>query len=160
MNVLFIRDTIYRMKQDYGQRMDLYVPSKSIVDFSSGQQNVIKKKYCLPKAVLFSDVLTARLVKDIAALTAGRNFAYGGTFDEGKKMIIVSADDLPRGVQLDSSCYIIYDHVNYGVDKIDILEHRCGYVITMSRVNTTEPGEIMCLHANSTIQWTGVVAHD
>lgn len=159
-NVLFIRDLIYRLKQDYGQRMDLYVPCKSVIDFTTGKQTVSKRKYCFPKVVLLSEILQRRFVRDVAALAAGRNFAYGGLFDEGKRTIIVSGDDIPKGVRMDSSCYFVYNHIRYDIVKVEELEHRCGFIIDMSQVNKSDPYEVLELHAMSSLQWTGSVAND
>ncbi len=158
-NVLFIRDLIYRMEQDYGQRMDLYVPTMSIPDYTTGVQIVNRQKFVLPRVVLLSEVMNRRFVHDIAFLTAGRNFAYGGLFDEGKRTIIVSGNRLPKKVKLDQSCYFVYNHERYDLDKIEELEHRCGYIITMKRIEVRPAREELHLHVVSNLQWTGTVTN-
>lgn len=156
MNVMFIRDTIYRLQQDYGQCMDLYVPLKTIQNYETGVQSTSLKRIRIRRVVLLTEVLQRRFVHDVALLTAGRNFAYGGLFDEAVRNIIVAGHDVPKGIKMDDSCYFIYKHIRYDVVKVEELEHRCGYVLSMKDVNTRLPYEIMELRVGNSIQWTGV----
>ena len=156
MNVMFIRDMIYKLQQDFGQSMDLYVPYNTVQDFGTGQQTVLRKRYRIKRVVLLAAVLQRRFVHDVAFLTAGRNFAYGGLFDETVRDIIVNGIDLPKNVKLDDSCYFIYNHNRYDVTKVEELEHRCAFIMSMKAVNQRLPYEITDLQVGSTIQWTGV----
>lgn len=156
MNVMFIRDTIYKLQQDFGQSMDLYVPYNTVQNLETGQQTVLRKRYQIKRVVLLAAVLQRRFVHDVAFLTAGRNFAFGGLFDETVRDIIVNGIDLPRNVKLDDSCYFIYNHIRYDVVKVEELEHRCAFMISMKAVNQRLPYEIMEFHVESNIQWTGV----
>ncbi len=153
-NILFIRDTLYKLKQDYGYRMDLYVPDKSTVNYETGKQTGSKRRYAINKVILLPEILTRRLVQEAAFLAGGRNFAFGGLFDEGKRTVILDGRDIPKGVRLDQTCYMVYQHVRYDLDKIDELEHRCGFVMTMNKVQTNLPREIMDGKAESNLQWS------
>lgn len=157
---MFIRDTIYQLKQDYGHRMDLYVPLKAVQDLGTGKQIVDRKQICIKKVVLLSEILQRSLIHDIAFLTAGRNFAYGGLFDQGLRMILIAGTDLPKNIKLNDSCYFIYNHIRYDLVSTEELEHRCGYIIKMKQLNTRPANEVHSIHVTSTIQWTGVTTSD
>ncbi len=157
-NVLFIRDLIYRLKQDYGQCMDLYVPTSSFQDYGTGQQIVSRRKVRISKVILLTEILQRRFVHDVAFLTAGRNFAYGGLFEEGMRTIIVAGTDIPKGVKINDSTFFTYLHVRYDVVKVEELEHRCGFIISMKQLNTRDSLEEVCPRADSNVLWTGMVA--
>jgi hypothetical protein len=152
-NVLFIRDAIYRLKQDYGTKMDLYVTGKTDINLATGEQTVVKKKYTILQVVLLPELLQRRYVQDIAYLAANKNFTYGALFDEGKRVVILGKGDVPKGVKLDPSCYFVFDHVRYAVDKFDELEHKQGYILTMKKFNTEVAYEIIDLKAESVVQY-------
>ena len=155
MNVLFIRDLIYRLKQDFGQRMELYVPTTTSQNIETGVQTICKKVFRIPRVVLLTSVLQRRFVHDVAFLTAGRNFAFGGLFDENNRTVILDAHDVPKNIQIDDSCYFIYNHQRYDVSKVELLEHRCAFVIDMKYVSTRLPYEEIELRVDQWLQWTG-----
>lgn len=152
-NVLFIRDTLYRLKQDYGQRMDLYVPNKSDVDYNKGTQSVTRKYYSISKVILLPEILQRRQFHEVGLAAAGRQFAFGGLMDDGERTIILDSRDIPKGVKLNSTCYMIYEHVRYDLGKIEELEHRCGFIMSMNRINTSLSLEIVDLRAESVLQF-------
>lgn len=156
-NVLFIRDLLYRLKQDYGQRMDLYFPGVATQNFNTGSQIVDFRKISIPRVVLLPQTLQNRFIHDVAYVTSGRDFSYGGLFQEGVSDILIDGRDVPKNVKIDTKMHITYNHVRYDIVNIEELEHRCGWAIKMKRLNTLPAVEIMNLRPGSCLQYMEVV---
>lgn len=153
MNVLFIRDLIYRLKQDYGQPMDLYVPTESNTDYATGKQIVSRRRFRVARVILLTQVLQRRFVHDVPFLTAGRQWAFGGLFDEGTRTVILAGTDVPKNILINDSCYFNYDNIRYDVVKCEKIEHNAAYVITMKSLNERPADNEVCLRVNSCLQW-------
>lgn len=157
-NTLFIRDLLYSLKQDYGKRMNLYIPQPAVVqDLSRGTQNVSYLVFAIDQVVILPQLVQNRFVHDVAFLAAGRNFAYGGLFQEGVADVFIDGDDLPPKIVIDTACHIIYDHVRYDMMTVSPLESASGWIIKMKKVNTLPAREIVNLCVGSCFNLKGVL---
>jgi hypothetical protein len=153
MNVLFIRDTIYRLKQDFGRRMDLYILDKADVDARTGLQTTVKRKYTVPRGVLLPSTTQRFAPSDIALLTAGRQFAHSNTFDVTKTNVILEKKDVPKGVKITASDWFVIDHIRYNVTEVTDLEFNLGWVVTLTNTNTRFSNEIVELRVSNSLQF-------
>jgi hypothetical protein len=152
-NVMFIKDTIYQMEHDYGVELTYYVVEKSDMNLETGKVNVTRKSYRIKKAIELGTKLQRQFIQDIAYLAANKNFTYGALFDQNKSVYLIGRRQLPRGVEINLNNFFIRGHKRFVIDSADILEHGCGWVVTVKNHEGASPFETHKLTVRNKIEY-------
>ncbi len=140
-NVKFIRDTLYRMKQDYGVPIKYGIFVSNITDPDTGLNEVIKKVFLIKRAIQFPTKLLRKFAQDIAYLAANKNFTYGALFDEKVSLFMLDARDLPRGFEPAMNHFLFVNHQRHVIKTAELLEHNCGFLLTTETHEGANPFE-------------------
>lgn len=152
-NVKFIRDTLYQLKKDYGVPVKYGRLIKNQLNLETGMNTVTKQVYLIRKAIQLPTKLQRKFVQDIAYLAANKNFTYGALFDEKVSIFIIDARDLPRGFLLNMDDYLFMGHQRFVVQLAEILEHNCGWLLTVKSHEGANPFEVQPLRHQSRLQF-------
>lgn len=151
-NIRFLQQTIYNLKKDYGEWMNLYVVEQSIVDLTTGQQSLVKKNVRI-KGVVITNVTAAQILHLFPLLVGSKHTAYSPTLDNEKVLVVIETKDIPKGLQLTTSHYVVYFGQKYQIQQIGISEHKVLHVLTLIKQNTQQKYEIFDLRANNCLQY-------
>ena len=158
-NVRFIKNTIYNLKKDFGEWMDLYITGKSTVDLRTGTQTILKKVLQI-KCVNISQVTLAQIAHLFPMLVGTKHTAYAPTTDKNTALIVIEQSDLPKGTELTTSCFVVLNRQKYQIQKIESSEHDLMYVATLVRINSQVNFEIHELHAESRLLYQQIAGSE
>lgn len=159
-NVKFIRDTLYQLKKDYGVPVKYGRILSEALNMETGRNQVTKEVYLIRKAIQLPTKLMRKFANDISYLAANKNFTYGALFDEKISLFIVDSRDLPRGLILNMNDYLFVKHERHVIKTAEILEHNCGWLLTVQTHEGANPFEIVPQVVRHTIQYQQEIAYD
>ncbi len=158
-NVQFIRDILYKMKQDYGVPVKYGILEKNSIDPLTGLNTVSKRVYAIKKAILLPTKLSRKFAQDIAYLAANKNFTYGALFDEKISIYMIDARDLPKSLVLNMDNFLFSKHERYVIKTAEILEHDCGWLLTVETHVGANPFDLIFDKVYHTCQFQQEVAY-
>lgn len=155
MNKLrFIRNTIYRLKRDYGSASDIYYDQTDSVDLGTGartvtiQNIIVKRTIPLPRRVQDNSLLSAA-IKEL--------FNRGAVTDFGNREIMIDYRDLPKHFNFDRVNYIIFQNIRYEIVRYDDYETYAVVVSLKSTGGAYREAQIK-LDLKSTVQVGGTIS--
>lgn len=152
-NLYFIRRTLYTLKKEYGFPLALYRRTVSDTDLATGKKTVVKVKYPVKRAILCSTPSVQRQFEyHLSYVAANRNFAYGALFDTQNISFLIDAQDLPRGFVPTIDDFVIYNQKRYNVVKMELLDHRLAYFLTLKQLVGAEVNEQLDMRVISCLQ--------
>lgn len=159
-NIKFIKDMLYELKKDYGERVDYCLLIKNEINLETGINTVTKKVYPITRAILLPTKLQRKFIQDIAYLAANKNFTYGALFDENTSVYIIDRRDLPKNVDIDLNNFFINKHKRFVIKSVDILEHDCGWVVTVQNHEGANPFAPIQLSIKNKLEYNQGVIND
>ncbi len=155
-NLYFIKRTLYILKRQYGVPLALYRRTMSETDLATGKKTVTKVKYPVKRAVLCSTPSVQRQFEyHLSYLAANKNFAYGALFDTQNITFLIDAQDLPRGFVPNLDDFAIYNHKRYNISKMELLDHRLAYYLSLKLLVGSEINEEIDVRVTSGLQLEG-----
>lgn len=140
----FIRQTLYKLKQDYGFPVDIYRVTSTGVDQSTGRRTQTRTKYPVKKAIVLPNALARKFSYDLSFIAANKNFTYGAWYDINTRICIIDSLDIPKGFQfvIDSD-YLMFEGSRYEVKSAEPIEHKYGFIVVMKETVGVIQGEIL-----------------
>lgn len=135
--MLFIRQTLYALKRQYGAEVALYKTTTTEIDSKTGKKSTIRTKVVLDLAIVLPDSLANKFAYEHSFLAANRKFTYGAQWDQRQRLIIVDAVDLPEAYKIESEDSIVVDQDRYVVAKAE--QFADGYLLTVVRAENNLP---------------------
>lgn len=124
----FISKVLYKLKRDYGSRVDLYHQVSETVDLTTGVKTVTKEKITVKRAILLPTVIRSNFAYDLAYIAANKNFTYGGIFSTDTRDIIIDRGDIKNFTFDDyKNIYIIIDGRRYEITEYKELDYKSAY---------------------------------
>lgn len=154
VNVQFIKDALYHLKQNYGYTATLIKVLKDETNSETGQRTVTRDVVPIAKCVDLPSSTYRRFWYDMAFLKANTNFTYGGEVSVTDKEILLDARDLKKR-EVTTQDYIIIKHKRYEIAKVYDLEHNLGYLLSLKAAEGTTPYDIIALSVQSNLQLYG-----
>lgn len=153
-NVQFLRDTLYRLKLDYGFPVTLVKIVREETNSVTGQRTVERDIVKIRKAVDLPAETARKFWYDMAFIKANTNFTYGGEVDVQSRQIVLDNRDL-KGREVTNRDFILMDHKRYEIDKVYDLEHRLGYLVSLKLAEGSLPYDVIERRVTSTLQLYG-----
>lgn len=117
------RNTIYKLKQNYGKVAYLRKPTTSTSDVTTGKMTRAYDVHRINKAVILPIDTLKTFIYDLTYVAANKNFTYGAYFDKSSSFVIIDPIDLPLGLEIAESIdQIIVGTVKYEVAKSERFE--------------------------------------
>lgn len=153
-NVHFLRDTLYRLKLDYGFPVTLIKTIHEETNSETGLRSVQREIVNIRKAIDLPAETARKFWYDMAFIKANTNFTYGAEVDVLSKQIVIDSRDL-QGRKITERDFIIYDHTRYSIKKIYDLEHKLGYLLSLQAAEGALPYAPISLFVQQTLQIYG-----
>lgn len=135
-NLDYIRDTLYTLKRDYGNPIDLY-HKITVPDYQTGKKKTTRTKHTIKKAI----ILPINMIAVAGAVKAAAP-GYGSMgIDIADRVVVLDAKDL-KGIEIqDDNWYFVLDHHRYEITSIRKFDMDLAYVFTLKETEGAEVGE-------------------
>lgn len=129
MNHQYVKDTLYRLRHDYGARASLYKMTISAPNLLTGLKATVRHRYKVRRMIILPITIQNKFEYDLSFIAANKNFTVGGFFEAGDRIIIIDAKDLPQDHLLTTNHYVYTEDRWYMVHKFESLMYEYGWMI-------------------------------
>jgi sulfur transfer complex TusBCD TusB component (DsrH family) len=142
----FIRRTLYNLKRQYGNRIDIYKLQDTATDYQTGEKTVTKSVIVVRKCVVLPVKIAREVVQTITQISANKMFVYGGSYDAGTRMFIIDARDMPNNYEFTNDDWLIYNGRRYDIKSIEEFEQNAAWSIIGKEVKGVRPEQVFFAH--------------
>ena len=136
-----LRRSLYKLKREYGYRIDIHKLLSSETDVRTGQKTILTSRLVIDRAVVLPEMLDRTTKQSISLISSNKEFVEGGTSDIGTRNFIVDRRDVSLP-ELSADDWIVYLGNKYQIKKVQSFEQEAGWIITAKRISGEEPGTI------------------
>ena len=136
-----LRRSLYKLKREYGYRIDIHKLLSSETDVRTGQKTILTSRLVIDRAVVLPEMLDRTTKQSISLISSNKEFVEGGTSDIGTRNFIVDRRDVSLP-ELTADDWIVYLGYKYQIKKVQSFEQEAGWIITAKRISGEEPGTI------------------
>jgi len=87
--------------------------------------------------------LTQRFEYDLSFLAANKNFTYGGIFEVGDRVAVLSAYDFANGFLPTTDDYVVCQGKRFTVHKFTELDAKAGWLVHLRNTQGVLPGRVI-----------------
>lgn len=156
----FIRRTIYNLKRQYGDRVDVYKLLSSVTNHLTGEKTVVKQVHSVYRAPVMPYRIKRAVNQTISIISAGKDFVYGGFYDAAKREILIDARDLPQGYEIRPEDYVVYNGERWDVVAAERFEIDAGWVLDVKHLPGQPAYQINEILVSSDLAFTEEVSDD
>ncbi len=142
----FIRKTIYSLKRQYGNRVDVYKLLDTETDYQTGEKTVTKSVTIVRKCIVLPVKIAREVEQSITQISANKMFVYGGSYDAGTRMFIIDARDMSDDYEFTNDDWIVYDGRRYDIKSIEEFEQHAAWTIICKEVKGVRPEQVFFAH--------------
>ena len=121
-NLKLIRNIIYKLKREYGQKLTVYRMTQNDYSVTSGKVTKDYSVQSVKRAIVLPTKIERDFVYDLAFIAANKNFTYGGLFDTNQRVIIIDNRELTTDFVFNLNDHIVFDGNYYTLKTINIAE--------------------------------------
>lgn len=136
-----IYQLLYRIQQRYGTKADMYKFEAGELDPETGEHSAgTREKIALRHFISWDATINQKFEYDISFIKANSNFAYGGLFQVGDRVAIVSRRELQisESFEMDASYYVVMRGERWNIHRFTELDVRAGWFLHLRKVNAQE----------------------
>lgn len=148
-----IRQTIYGLKQHYGNPIGVYKLTSASTDYKTGIKTASVTSVDVQKCIVLPSLIDRDLEQSISYISASKAFtSQGGPgWDEGLRDFIFDAQDLPPGYKWAVEDWLVYRDQRYDIQNIEDLEFSVGWLVRAKEVNGVDPDRLISLNIVDTL---------
>ncbi len=124
-----IRQALYVLKRNYGSTVTLYTLISAATNYTTGVKTVSQTPLVIRRCIVLPVKMQREVAQGIAAISANKEFVYGGSFDTGTREFIIDSRDLPAGTSIQQDDWLLYNDRRYELKTIEELEQHTGWHI-------------------------------
>ena len=125
----YLKDSMYALKQNFGQRADLFKITVGQPDVITGVKTSTRKRVKVRRMIVLPVTIQNKFEYDLAFIAGNKNFTEGGFFETGDCIIIIDAKDLPKGHIINTGDYVVVKNRWYVCFQVDTLNYEYGWMI-------------------------------
>lgn len=144
------RETLYQLRMDYGTPTDVYRILTADTDVA-GVRTWQRKRYHVPKGILFPSILSKKYLHDLSAVRLDRHFVYGGDIDLKTRLMILDRTELPKAFEITTEDMIVCNMLRYSIKQIDDLDYGLGYMLSLTNVQSSQPYQELSISVGNTL---------
>lgn len=112
-----IQRTLYSLKREYGERIDVYRLLSSSVNRTTGVPVTSKEVFNVRQAIVLPEQLSLFEKRGISLISANKELVQGGQWEAGVRLILIDRDDLP-GVVLTTDDWAVFNGQKYEFETL------------------------------------------
>ena len=109
----FVEKTVKALIKEYGFQMEFQILVTASANFFTGEHNHTLSPRSTVKALILNQKVTERFSYDLTYIAAGKNFVYGGMYDDEELPVACLTRDLPEGYS--NSSRVIFNDTQYQI---------------------------------------------
>lgn len=142
-----VQNQLYHLKRQYGGRVDIYkFHGSSVPDVSTGVKQIDKDVHVVQRAIVLPAKITRDVERTISAISANKQFVYGGYYDASMRTFIIDRRD--TDVELTKDDWLVYRDHKYQFKRIEAIEFDAAWIIT-ARDTGERPEQIFLVSADN-----------
>lgn len=153
-NLNFQKRVLYKLKQEYGDAVDLYIESITSANYTTGSKNTTRTKYAIKRAIVAPFKMFTQGIYSPAYIKEAKEFTYGAYQDQDIKTVVIDVSDLPKNIEITPQNYLIIKNLRYEIANVVKMENNLGYILIVKRLTGTEPYKIIDQHISQTLRVT------
>lgn len=131
-NIRQIKIILYRLKKDFGQRVNIIIPGSMTQDVMTGVITTNEQSIIVKKAIILDAKISRDFVYDLSFIAANKNFTYGGLFDVSKRTMILDGLDLPKGYVPTLNDRCVFNNTRYQfANPLEPTVYGLGWIINL-----------------------------
>lgn len=143
MNRHDIQLLLYTMKRKWGVRAAFYKVAVGKPDLESGGKAITRIKYTINRLVSSTVKTIRKFEYDIGYLAANKNFTYGGFFESGDRLAVISDELSRQGIEeITMKDYFIINDQRFDIGRVEQMDGDVGYLLHLKRTKEREPQAI------------------
>jgi len=148
----FIRRTLYSLKRQYGNRVDVYQLNEAETNYQTGVKTVDKTVNIVRKCIVLPVKIAREVVQTISHISANKMFIMGGTFDAGTRMFIIDTRDMPDNYEFTNDDWIVYKGRRYDIKSFEEFEQHTAWTIIGREVKGVRPEQVFFAHITEKLE--------
>lgn len=124
---------LYSLKRQYGGSIDIYKAVSSGTDLETGIQTEVPEVTTIEEAIILPSKVTREVRQTISAISANKQFVYGGQYDEAQRVVVIDRNDAPD-LELDKDDWVVYRNRRWQVDNFYSNEFDAAYIVEIKQV--------------------------
>jgi len=130
--LVFLRQTLYQLKHEYGSRADVYFEAEGELDTKTGNRNVTRQKWCVRRAICLPTMTSAA---SLFPFGLERLRKHDAAVQMGDKTVVIDRRDLPQDLRIETHNWsIVIDRRRYEVLTVEEWECRAAYQIVVKEL--------------------------
>lgn len=135
-NLREISKILYRLKRQYGLRLDYYRTSLLEQDVETGETLREYSKTTILRAIVLPASLDRDFVYDLTYIAANNNFVTGAFFDITKRKILLDGNDIALDPNLND--HVEFDGQRYEIAQIHPTAQRRAFILVVQGLSNSE----------------------
>lgn len=148
----FIRRTLYSLKRQYGNKVDVYKLNDAETNYQTGEKTVSKTVHIVRKCIVLPVKIAREVVQTISHISANKAFIYGGSYDAGTRMFIIDVKDMPVGYEFTNDDWLVYNGRRYDIKSVEEFEHHTAWSIIGKEVKGVRPEQVFFAHITEKLE--------
>jgi hypothetical protein len=148
----FIRRTLYNLKRQYGNRVDVYQLNDADTNYQTGEKSVDKTVNIVRKCIVLPVKIAREVVQTISHISANKMFVMGGSYDAGTRMFIIDTRDMPNNYEFTNDDWLIYGGRRYDIKSIEEFEYHTAWSIIGKEVRGVRPEQVFFAHITERLE--------
>jgi len=129
---------LYRLKRQYGRPIVIYQYVGQDNNVETGEITRNYNTIMVRRAPVLPNNIDRSFVYDLTFIAANNNFVGGAYFDRKHRNIIIDAKDLPKDFVFTNDDHLEFDDQRYEIKRIDQLELKKGYLLSLDGIDSSE----------------------
>lgn len=138
MSLIFVKQSLYDLKKQFGQPAAFY-RTTTTNNLETGSKVVSRTKTPIRKVIVLPESFITSKIYSLSYIAANKNFTYGALFNKNTKVFLVDKSDIPNKEILPED-YVVFKNTRYDIKNLEALEFNTGYIIIAEHVDGVATG--------------------
>lgn len=136
--LVYISQTLYDLKRSYGYPVDIYTTTGSTVNLESGAKTVARDVFKIKKGILLPKRITREFIDGQTFSVGLKNLAYGGSFNLGRRVLIIDIKDYPATYIVKPDDYVVINHERFNIIEAEQFDHRLCVLFNIQEIKNED----------------------
>lgn len=147
--IRFIRRNVKMLKAEYGNPITIYNLGTTTTNYSTGVKTHTRTSVYVARAIVLPSRIRPEVIQSISMISANKKVVQGGSFEAGKRTIIIDRQDVDSDFIITNQDWIVYDGKRFDITQIDEFEYRTAWLIQAKVIEGAEVPEDLYTNGNA-----------
>jgi len=128
-NLREIKILLYRLKRNFGLPATIKHPLSTYNDIKTGAITIDYKEIFIRKVIVLPASELRNAIYGRALIVSGKQYTYGGFFDQNMRSMIVDCHDVPKDFSITENDHIVFETKRYNINNFEMAEHKQAWLL-------------------------------